>query len=370
VSSYAVAIPGHKGTPATVEVRDGNGDKVLAAVNPFPAFEGTPSVAMADVNGDGILDLIVGTGPGVPPEVVVYSGAEGGLGPFSNELARFTPFNADFRGGVSVAGADIDGNGLSDNIIVGAGPGTDSQVKVFSSHLPAQPGSAPDVFSTFAPYPGSTSGVTLTTGLIDSMSGRPSVVAAPGPGEPAHIKVFRWDLYTPTERAKAKGAKESDISSPATTADFMAFDPSYTGGVSLAAGWVAGAEGGAQEVVTGQLGADGTVRVWSSSGSRLDGQPTMYLESPNHEMGNLQFAQMAELKPFSPAPAGTGTLVATTSTTTGADLLVSRTGPPGAEVRKYALARPDPAAKTLAPTLLTTLPPLPDGTAQAPLGGR
>jgi hypothetical protein len=96
----------------------------------------------------------------------------------------------------------------------------------------------------------------------------------------------------------------------------------------------------------------------------------MYLEGPNHEMGNLQFAQMAELKPFSPAPPGTGTLVATTSTTTGADLLVSRTGPAGAEVRKYALARPDPAAKTLAPTLLTTLPPLPDGTAQAPLGGR
>jgi hypothetical protein len=271
---------------------------------------------------------------------------------------------------VSVAGADIDGNGLSDNIIVGAGPGADSQVKVFSSHLPAQPGSAPDVFSTFAPYPGSKSGVTLTAGLIDSMSGRPSVVAAPGPGDPAHIKVFRWDLYTPTERAKAKGAKESEISDPATTADFMAFDPSYTGGVSLAAGWVAGAEGGAQSVVTGQLGADGTVRVWSSSGSRLDGQPAMYLESPNHEMGNLQFAQIAELKPFSGGPPGTGTLVATTSTTTGADLLVSRTGPAGAEVRKYALARPDPTAKTLAPTLLTTLPPLPNGTVQAPVGGR
>jgi FtsP/CotA-like multicopper oxidase with cupredoxin domain len=369
VSSYAVAIPGGNGRPATVEVRDGNGDKVIGAVNPFPAFEGTPSVAMADVNGDGILDLIVGTGAGAAPEVVVYSGAEGGLGPFSNELARFTPFKADFRGGVSVAGADIDGNGLSDNIIVGAGPGADSQVKVFSSHLPAQPGSAPDVFATFAPFPGSKSGVILATGLVDSMSGRPSVVAAPGPGEPAHIKVFRWDLYTPTERAKAKGAKESEISNPATTADFMAFDPSYTGGVSLAAGWVAGAEGGAQSVVTGQLGADGTVRVWST-GSRLDGQPAMYLESPNHEMGNLQFAQIAELKPFSGGPPGTGTLVATTSTTTGADLLVSGTGPAGAEVRKYALARPDPAARTLAPTLLTTLPPLPNGTAQAPLGGR
>jgi hypothetical protein len=307
--------------------------------------------------------------------VVVYSGAEGGLGPFSTEIARFAPFNPDFRGGVTVAGADIDGNGLSDNIIVGAGPGTDSQVKVFSSHLSA--GQAPDVFTTFAPYPGSKSGVTLATGLVDSVSGRPSIVTAPGPGEPARIKTFRWDLYTPTERAKAQGAKESPITDPATTSDFLAFDSSYTGGVSLAAGWVAGPEGGAQSILTGELKTDGTVRVWST-GSRLDGQPAMYLHDPNQEMGSLQFNQIASFAPFAAAAAaaaagagpGAGVRLATTSTTIGADLIVSGAGPAGAEVRKYTLARPDPAARTVAPKLVTTLPPLPGGPAQAPLGGR
>lgn len=369
VSAYAVAVPGGNGKPATLEVHDGNGDKVIAAVNPFPDFQGTPSVAMADVNGDGILDLIVGTGAGAAPEVVVYSGADGGLGPFSNELARFSPFNADVRSGVSVAGADIDGNSLADNIIVGAGPGTDSQIKVFSSRLPAQTGSAPDVFSTFAPYPGSRSGVTLATGLVDMMSGRPSIVTAPGPGEPARIKTFRYDLYTPTEKAKAKGAPDSHPTDPATTSDFLASDPSYTGGVSLATGWVAGAEGGAQSIVTGQLADTRTVQVWST-GSRLDGQPVMYTQDPNHDMGPLVFNQIASFAPFSGAPPGTGARVATTSTTTGADLLVSGAGPAGTEVRKYGLARPDPAAKTVAPTLLTTLPPLPRGTALAPVAGR
>lgn len=62
--------------------------------------------------------------------------------------------------------------------------------------------------------------------------------------------------------------------------------------------------------------------------------------------------------------------VATTSTTTGADLLVSGTGPRGPEVRKYGLGRPHPAAKTLAPNLLTTLPRLPAGAATAPLTGQ
>ena len=56
------------------------------------------------------------------------------------------------------------------------------------------------------------------------------------------------------------------------TSKFLAYDEGYTGGVSLSTGWVAGAEGGAKSIVTGQLGGGGTVRVWSN-GSRLDGIP-------------------------------------------------------------------------------------------------
>ena len=136
-----------------------NGDEVLQTVVPFPDFEGTPSVAMADVNGDMILDLLVGTGKGATQEVVAYDGNDTADGLFRTEITRFAPFDDDFIGGVTVAGADIDGNALADNIIVGTGPGIESQVKVFSSNLPSEPGKAPEVFSTFTPYPGSESGV-------------------------------------------------------------------------------------------------------------------------------------------------------------------------------------------------------------------
>jgi FG-GAP repeat len=48
------------------------------------------NVAMGDVDGDGILDLIVGAGKNHAPDVVVYSGASlRGKGTFGTELARF-----------------------------------------------------------------------------------------------------------------------------------------------------------------------------------------------------------------------------------------------------------------------------------------
>jgi hypothetical protein len=326
---------------------------------------------MADVNGDRILDLLVGTGDGAANEVVAYSGAAAnGAPPFSTELTRFAPFEAGFRGGVNVGGADVDGNGLVDNIVVGSGPGVDSLVKVFSSTLPAEKGKAPAVSSAFGPYPGSKSGVTVATGMVDAVSGRPTIVTAPGPGDASHVKTWRYDLYHPTANAGAgTGPHAGHDAGPTMTADFLAFDEGYSGGVALSTGWVGGAEGGAKSIITGMLGGDGTVRVWSS-GSRLEGAPGVYLESPNHHAGNVEFVQTASFSPFAGAPSGSGVQVATTSTTSGADLLVSGAASGGStEVRTYGLARATPTATTLTPTLLSALAPL-AGTTSAALGGR
>lgn len=368
VSTYAVAVPGSKGKPATVQVHDGDGDEVIAYVTPFPDFEGTPSVAMADVNGDMILDLIVGTGSGVDSQVVVYDGNDSAQGRFTSELARFAPFDTGFQGGVSVAGADIDGNALADNVIAASGPGMDSQIKVFSSTLPTEKGTAPDVFSAFMPYPGSTSGVSIATGMVELGSGRESIVTAPGAGDAAQIKTFRYDLYTPTARARADGTAGEHggkPNEPKMTSTYLAYDEGYTGGVSLSTGWVAGVEGGAKSIVTGQLGGAGTVRAWST-GSRLDGFPGMYLENPNHHDVDLKYTQIASFEPF----AGSGVTVATTSTTNGADLVVSGRGAGSAVVQKLALARPTPTATTVAPRVIGTLPELSGVDGPAALGGR
>jgi len=372
VSSFAVAASGSSGSDATVRVYDGNGDTPLATVTPFAGFAGSLSVAMGDVDGDQILDLVAGKGPGGPPEVAVYSGAGGSGGsPFETQLLRFLAFDESFTGGVSVAAAGIDGNALAANVIVGSGAGVDSMVKVFGSTLPSQLGVAPDVFASFSPYPGTTTGVTVAAGLVDAVSGRFSIVTAPGAGSAARIKTFRFDLYRPNTGASAWCAPSDPLPPgvPRITSDFLAFDGSYTGGVSLSTGWVAaGAFGGAQSIVLAQDSSPGIVRIFSS-GSAIDGEPEVYLKSPDDHDATVAFREISSFTPFADAPSS-GVRVATTSTTNGADVLVSGldAAGTGVRVRKYAMERTSATAGTLSPRLLAEVESS-AGTAPSGLGG-
>ena len=316
----------------------------------FPATKAASAVAMGDVDDDGVYDLLVGAGKDHAPEVVVYSGkARNGRNAFATEVARFRPFAAEARGGVSVASAQIDGTS-ADNIIVGSGPGIASEVRVYSSKLPSSPGTAPALFATFSPYAGDRSGVSLATGFVDFATGRHSIVTAPGPGVPAEVKVFAFSLFKPVNNrgghaAGHTGVHAAEPSQPANTVSFKPFGDAYRGGVSLATGWLAGSLGGAKRIVVSQLAGPGTVKVFSS-GSALDEGPALYLHSPNEHGHAPAFREIASFNPFD----GTsGTRVATTSTTTGADLLVSGMAAQGrsASVVRYELARPSAQATTL-----------------------
>ena len=83
------------------------------------------TVAVGDTNGDGKADIITGTGVGGAPNVRVFSGQGGAL------QNSFYAFAAQFSGGVFVAVGDVNGDGIPD-IIAGAGPGGGPQVTTFS----------------------------------------------------------------------------------------------------------------------------------------------------------------------------------------------------------------------------------------------
>ena len=132
---------------------------------------------------------------------------------------------------------------------------------------------------------------------------------------------------------------------PLNSAAFKPFGDDYRDGVSLATGWLAGSIGGAERIVVGQLAGTGIVKVYSS-GSALDGGPAMYLHSAMEHSHANAYSEIASLKPFD---GSSGVSVATTSTTAGADLLVSGVSQKdgAAQVLKYRLVRPSEDATML-----------------------
>ncbi|MFO0804134.1 MAG: FG-GAP-like repeat-containing protein [Gemmataceae bacterium] len=107
------------GSQATAYNPDGS---ARFSLNPFPGFTGGVRTAAADFTGDGVADVVVGTGPGRATRVIVFDGV--------TQQALFTvdPFEPSFTGGVYVATGDVNGDGVPDLAITpdeGGGPRVD-----------------------------------------------------------------------------------------------------------------------------------------------------------------------------------------------------------------------------------------------------
>lgn len=214
----AFAAEAGKGEGPTVKVHDSQSG---LPVFQFPAFDaafnGGVRVAMGDVTGDGVPDVIAGSGPKGGPRVRVFDGVTGT--PLGAPLGDFQAFQAPFKGGVFVAAGDVNGDGRAD-VIVGPdkGKGADAHVKVFSG----LDGSTLQSFLVFTPK--FANGVRVAA-MDFNADGRADIVAAPGKGAP---EVFVFD------------AANAGILLPTAIGTFLAFSPKTKGGVRVAAGDVTG----------------------------------------------------------------------------------------------------------------------------------
>jgi hypothetical protein len=211
-------------TPQFVRVIDEETGAVLSQFAPYGnTFQGGVRVATGDLTGDGVDEIVTAPGWSIVGEVHVYT-QDGVL------LTSFQPYGPSFDGGVQVAIGDVDGDGLNDIITVPSwGP---AEVRVFRNVLvggvPTFDASSP--YRQFLAFPTSFIGGAVVAAadmgqfvggaFVNTLDGKAEIVVGSGAGIQTTVKVFEVS-------AAATAARSFTPFSTGAT--------NYQGGVSLSA---------------------------------------------------------------------------------------------------------------------------------------
>lgn len=273
VPFYAIGVNGG-GTRPKVKVFDPVTDTLVAKFLAYsPTFGGGVNVAVGDVNGDGVYDVITGKGSGKSLVKVIDGTKLNQVDPETNEildsalLGSFFAYSPVKPGGVFVAVGDINSDGLSD-VITGTGPGPlvddpnqqteqgSPRVKVVDATMLNQvdgngkilPSALLDNFLAY----GSNfiGGVRVACGDVNG-DGRFDIITGRGPGGDPLVKIFT-----------GFGADRAEIGS------FFAYSETFTGGVYVATGKIKGFA--FDDIITGRgEGGDSLVRIFSNDTSMM-----------------------------------------------------------------------------------------------------
>ena len=248
------------GVPTQVKVFDGTNQSLLTTLSPFEAsFTGGVYVAAGDINADGKADVIVTPDQGGGPVVAIYSGAgftAGTAGDSALVTRYFGIVDPNFRGGARAAVGDVNGDGVPD-VAVSAGFLGGPRVSVWNGRTLTAGATPQTLFNDFFAFEQTLrNGVFLALGDVNG-DGHADLIAGGGPGGGPRVTVFDGAaLLTNQQVARA---------------NFFAGDPNNRGGVRLAARDVSG--DGLADLVTGPgPGGGSTVSVYS--GSALSGNST------------------------------------------------------------------------------------------------
>jgi hypothetical protein len=183
---------------------DGNSKLTAGFFAYDPAFRGGVTVAAGDVDGDGKDEIIAGAGTGGGPHVRLFEG-DGTLLPNS-----FFAFHPDSRTGVDVTAGDFDGDGKDDVAVAQLANG-EAWTKIY------QYNNNQTVLGEFRAYgEGVETGANITAHDID-YDGRAELIVGPGLGGGPQVRIFEKDgssIYN----------------------DFFAYQENFRGGTYVAVG--------------------------------------------------------------------------------------------------------------------------------------
>jgi len=154
-------------------------NRAIKTFKPFDGkFKGAVSMAVADLDGNGKKEIVVGAGAGGGPQVRIFN-SDGRL-----LNGGFFAYDRTFRGGVNLAVVDLNGDGTKE-IITGSGAGGGPQVRIFN-----QDGKL--LSSFFAYDKNSRGGVFVAAGNVDGQ-GASEIITGAGVGMLPEVRIFSQD---------------------------------------------------------------------------------------------------------------------------------------------------------------------------------
>jgi hypothetical protein len=196
---------------------------VLFRFTPYGPFDCGVEVAVGDLTGDGVPDVVTGASFGGAPHVKAFDGAAL-LNQQVLEIRSFYAYDSTFTGGVSVAVGDVTGDGRAD-IVTGAGLGGAPHVKVFNGDGVSGVVREFYAFDSTLPF-----GVRVAVGHV---TGAVAADIVTGSGFGSDVRVF--------------------LGGGGMVREFTAYDATVLGGVNVAAADVTG--DGLADIITGPAAA-------------------------------------------------------------------------------------------------------------------